>query len=367
MIGSAVNPLIDGRSQCPRIHKHAPSQKAMPMIVAPSSRASIPNPGVDEPDQSLHSCVPNVAWPSNATPPGGKPGTTGALTIDVEEWFHAHNLAVDPAEWNTLPSRIESQMAGLLELLDRAGVLATCFVLGWVARRHPRLVHALHAHGHEVACHGDAHVPIFKQAPATFAQDIRRAKDSLEDLIGAPVRGYRAPSYSITAETLWALDELEQAGFTYDSSIYPVRAPHGRYGMPGAPLGPHRIRPQLWEFPLPTVRLGGCRLPAATGAYLRLWPLGVTRLAFRQYRRLGLPVVVNVHPWELDPAQPRRTVSWTKRMLHYSNLAGTRSRLVALLPHCRWRRLDGWLRTLHETPLAPIECPLTWPASVRSI
>ncbi len=283
---------------------------------------------------------------------GKQAGTIGSLTIDVEEWFHAHNLAVDPSEWNSLPSRIESQMAGLLAWLDRAGIPATCFVLGWIARRHPRLVNSLHAHGHEIACHGDAHVPIFNQSRAEFAQDIRRAKASLEDMIGAPVHGYRAPSYSISPQTAWALDELQNAGFAYDSSVYPVRAPHRRYGVPGAPLGPHRVRPNLWEFPLPTVRLGPWRLPAATGAYLRLWPQGVTSLAFRQYRRLGLPVVVNVHPWELDPAQPRRAVSWTKRILHYSNLAATRSRLVALFPMRRWRRLDWWLRAVRPGSVA---------------
>lgn len=316
------------------------------MVSSSDSRACAPTP-------SSPSAIPLAKAPPAAEPPLSHAGTIGALTIDVEEWFHAHNLAVDPSEWNELPSRIEPQMTGLLALLDRAGIRATCFVLGWIARRHPRLVLALHAHGHEIACHGDAHVSIVDQSKTAFAQDIRRAKASLEDLIGARVYGYRAPSYSILPQTSWALDELQNAGFAYDSSIYPVRAPHGRYGVPGAPLGPHRIRPNLWEFPLPTVRFGRCRFPAATGAYLRLWPRGVTALAFRQYRRLGLPVVVNVHPWELDPAQPRRAISWKKRVLHYTNLSATRSRLAALFPMRQWRRLDGWIPAGDRSSFAP--------------
>jgi len=269
----------------------------------------------------------------------------GAMTIDVEEWFHAHNLRVSEDEWTLLPSRVELEVDRLLMLLAETRTTATFFVLGWVAERSASLVRRIRAAGHEIASHGYLHRSILSQSPADFRADIRRGKTLLEDIVGSPVRGYRAPSYSITSATSWALTEIREAGFSYDSSIYPVRAPHGRYGIAGAPQHPFEAVAGLWEYPLPVVNLLGRFLPAATGAYLRIWPMAVHRLAVRQYQRRKQPLVINVHPWELDVDQPRRAVSWRRRFLHYTRLSQTRDRLHDLLTRGRFTsigQLEAW-------------------------
>ncbi|MBI4718809.1 MAG: DUF3473 domain-containing protein [Planctomycetes bacterium] len=263
---------------------------------------------------------------------GSTPGLpVGAITIDVEEWFHARNLHITPVRWSELPSRVERSIVELLELLARHEVQATFFVLGWVAHRHAAMVRRIHNAGHEIASHGYWHHPVDRLTPAQFRGDVRASKAVLEDLVGEPVHGYRAPGYSISRSTLWALDELADAGFAYDSSIYPARAPHGRYGIRDAPRVPYQIRPGLWEFPLPTFSVLGYRVPAATGAYLRLWPFAVTRFALRQNRKRCVPVIVNVHPWELDPQQPRWPAHWWERALHYTSLGATAGRLERML------------------------------------
>ena len=258
------------------------------------------------------------------------------MTVDVEEWFHAHNLQVPEDEWESLPSRVEYGVNELLKLFAETGTTATFFVLGWVAERNGALVRQIRAAGHEIASHGYAHRSILAQSPSDFRTDIRRAKALLEDIIGGPVRGYRAPSYSITSATSWALQEIRAAGFSYDSSIYPVRAPHGRYGIAGAPRHPFSVSDGLWEYPLPVVRLLGKDFPAATGAYLRIWPMAVHRLALRQYQRAGAPLIINTHPWELDSDQPRRAVPLRHRLLHYTRLNQTRTRLLDLLTRGRF-------------------------------
>ena len=259
------------------------------------------------------------------------PRSLNALTFDVEEWFQAENLKIPRAQWSELPSRLERPINETLALLDRYDTRATFFVLGWVASRQTVLIRRIRAAGHEIASHGYAHQPINQQSRVKFRDDVYASKLVLEDLLGEPITGYRAPGYSINHDTGWALDILGELGFAYDSSIYPVRAPHGRYGLPGAPLRPYRIRNRLWEFPLPTVSILGYRLPAATGGYLRLWPYRLTERAFRQNHRRGVPVVVNVHPWELDPDQPRQSAPLWNRTLHYTRLQTTRGRLARLL------------------------------------
>lgn len=258
-------------------------------------------------------------------------GPLGAMTVDVEEWFHAHNLGVPEDGWCDLPSRVEIGVSALLLLFAETRTKATFFVLGWVAERQPELVRRIRDAGHEIASHGHMHRVIQDQSVDEFRADIRRSKVLLEDLIGGPVRGYRAPSYSITRDTTWALSEIRQAGYTYDSSIYPVRAPHGRYGIPGAPKQRHEPIIGLHEYPLPIVNMLGVEFPAVTGAYLRLWPMAVHLLAMRQYHRRGAPLIINVHPWELDPDQPRRVTSFRHRLLHYSRLHQTGDRLHDLL------------------------------------
>lgn len=266
----------------------------------------------------------------------------GAMTVDVEEWFHAHNLSIPSEAWETLPSRVEHGVNELLSLFSETKTTATFFVLGWVAQRQKGLIRRIRECGHEIACHGQAHRSIHEQSPVAFRADIRRAKSLLEDLTGRPARGYRAPNYSVTRATWWALEEIRAAGFAYDSSIYPVRAPHGRYGIVGMPKRPFEVLPGLWEYPLPVVRLLGKDWPAATGAYLRLFPMAVHRLALRQYRRRREPLVLNVHPWELDPHQPRRAAPLPRRVLHYSRLAQTRERLRDLLERAAFTSIESW-------------------------
>ena len=253
---------------------------------------------------------------SEATHTTEAPSALNALTVDVEEWFQADNLKIPHVKWTELSTRLEGPINDILALLEQHDTLATFFVLGWVASRQAALVRSIRAAGHEIASHGYAHQPISRQTPAKFRNDARASKLVLEDLLGEAIAGYRAPGYSVTSKTRWALDILEELGFRYDSSIYPVRAPHGRYGLPGAPLYPHRIRSRLWEFPLPTVSVLGYRLPVATGGYLRLWPFRLTQRAFHQNRIRGIPVVVNIHPWELDAEQPRQSASLWNRTLH---------------------------------------------------
>ncbi len=254
-----------------------------------------------------------------------------ALSFDVEAWFHAHNLGIPQDQWSSLPMRLDKPVDTILALLDNHHVRATFFVLGWVAQKSPELVKRIHAAGHEIASHGYFHVPVTEMTPARFRNDVRLSKLLLEDLTGSTVLGYRAPSYSITQATLWALDELASLGFAYDSSVYPCQSPHGRYGLDGASLSPFRTDSGLWEYPLPTVSLFGKRLPAATGAYLRILPNAVTNMAFKQNTHHRCPVVVNIHPWELDPDQPRRAINPSLHFRHYTKLGATAGKLETLL------------------------------------
>ena len=280
-------------------------------------------------------------------------GATGAFTVDLEEWFHAHNLRIAEEDWAALSSRVTQPVEQILELLQDHGVRGTFFVLGWLARRQPALVRRIHAAGHEIASHGFAHRSIQTQARREFFEDISAAKALLEDLVGERVLGYRAPSYSITPSTSWALDEIEGAGYAYDSSIYPARLPGLRYGWRGARLVSHPLRPALWEFPLPVMKVGPLRIPVLTGAYLRLWPLSVSLLALRSHARAGRPAILNVHPWELDAAQPRRPLSLLRRIRHYARLHQTRSRLEQLLSVARFLPLCDHLHQQTVVRTAP--------------
>lgn len=251
-----------------------------------------------------------------------------ALTIDVEDYFQvtAFEGVVNRRDWVVYPSRVQDNTRRVLDLLDEYSLKGTFFVLGWVAEHFPALIHAIADRGHEVACHGYAHTLIYTQDQAAFRQDLRRAKGVLEKIIGRPVLGYRAPSYSITARSLWALDILIQEGFIYDSSVFPVH--HDNYGIPGAERFPHVIeRPDgcIHEFPPTTyaVEVFGRRLvaPIAGGGYLRLLPARLVRHAMRQINtRERQPVVLYFHPWEIDPDQPRIRASLKSRFRHYLNL-----------------------------------------------
>ena len=266
-----------------------------------------------------------------------------ALTVDVEDYFHvtAFTNDVDRARWGSFESRVERNTARLLELFAQHDVRATFFVLGWVAERYPRIVRDLQAAGHEIACHGLTHQLIYKQTPALFREETLRAKAVLEDQAGTAVIGYRAATYSIVRQSMWALDILEESGFLYDSSIFPVR--HDLYGVPDAPRGPHRVASgRLLEVPLTTVTVAGQRLPCAGGGYFRLLPYSVFRWALRRVNSLdGMPAIFYMHPWEIDPHQPRiATASWKSRFRHYVNLGATEQRLARLLSDFRWGRMD---------------------------
>jgi polysaccharide deacetylase family protein (PEP-CTERM system associated) len=257
-----------------------------------------------------------------------------ALTIDVEDYYHVSGFehCVSRSQWSRFESRVERSTHRLLDRLDEAGTTATFFVLGWVAQRHPRLVRAIAAAGHELGCHSYWHRLIHEQTPAEFRLDLRRGRDVLHNILGRPVDAYRAPSFSITRDSLWALDILREEGFRFDSSIYPIH--HDRYGMTGTPPGPHRIdvpAGSLWEFPPPVWRILGYPLPVGGGGYFRLYPYALTRRGLRAINKRGRPFAVYLHPWELDPDQPRLNPGWTRAFRHYVNLHRTEGRLVRLL------------------------------------
>jgi len=262
-----------------------------------------------------------------------------ALTIDVEDYFHvtAFEKCIARESWKTCTPRVEENTRATLDLLDEFSLKGTFFVLGWVAECFPKLVREICDRGHELACHGYGHQLIYAIGPDSFREDIRKSKTLLEDLGGRAVLGYRAPSYSITSKSMWALDILIEAGFTYDSSIFPVH--HDIYGMPDAPRFPHTIhrdRGSIQEFPLTTLPIKVLgkefRLPVAGGGYLRLLPVALLKHALIKINRQEKqPVVLYFHPWEIDPDQPKVPGAPLKsRFRHYVNLHKTRDKLRTL-------------------------------------
>jgi len=262
-----------------------------------------------------------------------------ALTVDVEDYFQvsAFERYVDRSKWDTYPLRVVENTSRVLDLFDEFSVKGTFFVLGWVADRCPALVRDICDRGHEIACHGYGHELVYKIGPERFRADIREAKAILEDQCGVQVNGYRAPSYSITSKSLWALEILVEEGFTYDSSIFPVM--HDLYGIPDAERFPHVIRTvagPLVEFPLTTlpIRLAWkkLRLPIAGGGYLRLLPVELLRYGVRRINEgEQQPTVLYFHPWEIDPDQPRIKAGLKSSFRHYQNLAGTENKLKKII------------------------------------
>lgn len=259
-----------------------------------------------------------------------------AFTVDLEDYFQvsAFDRAVRRDDWPSFDRRVVANTRRMLDLVDRHAVRATFFVLGWIAEREPDLVREVRARGHEIASHGYEHRLVYDQSPDAFRRDIRRSRDLLERLTGAPVVAYRAPSFSITKKSLWALEILAEEGFRIDASIFPIY--HDRYGIPDANPAIHKIatrRHPIWEIPGSTVRVGRLNLPVGGGGYLRLYPFPLTlRLLARINRKHGRPFILYVHPWELDPGQPRiKTGSRLTHFRHYRNLNKTEPRLDALL------------------------------------
>jgi polysaccharide deacetylase family protein (PEP-CTERM system associated) len=266
-----------------------------------------------------------------------------AMTVDVEDYFQVQAFAqcIDRSDWDVFPPRVELNTNRVLDQFDSAGVKATFFVLGWVAKRFPALIRRIVEDGHELACHGWDHARVDSQDPATFRADVRRTKALLEATGGVAVKGYRAATFSITARTLWAFPILRQEGYLYSSSINPIR--HDLYGMPDAPRVPFRPHPDgVMELPMTTVRLMGRNWPCAGGGYFRLLPTAVYRAGLRRVNRHDrLPGIFYFHPWEIDPAQPRiPNASWKSRMRHYTNLSRMEAKLDGLLRDFVWDRLD---------------------------
>ena len=261
------------------------------------------------------------------------------FTVDVEEHFQVLALApfIPRQRWETLESRAARNVERLLDLLARHSATATFFTLGWVAERQPAMVKAMAAAGHEVASHGYDHRKVTELTPEEFREQVRRAKAVLEDLSGQPCIGYRAPNYSIVAGREWALDVLLEEGYRYDSSLFPIRRPG--YGYAGGGRDPHWLqRPagRLLEVPPATVRLMGLNLPAAGGAYFRLLPPVLVHAALREAERRGQPGTFYMHPWEIDPGQPRFQVPFLTGLRHYGGLGGTWARLERLLRKFRF-------------------------------
>ncbi|MGA6826504.1 XrtA system polysaccharide deacetylase [Nitrospira sp. NS4] len=262
-----------------------------------------------------------------------------ALSFDVEEHFQVAAFWSEERRrgWDHCESRVEQNVNKILALLSVHGIHATFFLLGWVALKHQSLVTAIARHGHEIASHGFGHEMITTQQPRQFREDVRKSKGILEDIIGKPVHGYRAPSFTITPKTQWALPILVEEGYLYDSSIFPVQ--HDRYGMPGANPRCHRIETAsgpLWEVPPSTVLMGPVRLPIAGGGYFRLYPYPVLRRLLTRAAADGHPLIMYLHPWELDPDQPRMEGSLVSRFRHYLNLRKTEARLHRLVTDFRF-------------------------------
>jgi polysaccharide deacetylase family protein (PEP-CTERM system associated) len=278
-----------------------------------------------------------------------------ALTVDVEDWFHANALAkaAPRSSWPRLDSRVSANTLRLLDLFGRYDVRGTFFVLGWVAEREPALVRSIAAAGHEIACHGYSHQLVFRQSVREFRDETARAKRTLEDITGERVRGYRASTYSITAKSLWALDVLAELEFDYDSSIFPIR--HDVYGYPEADRWPGAISTpsgaRIVEFPMSTADVIGVRLPVCGGGYFRLLPYAYTRFGLNRVNAThDRPFVFYLHPWEIDTEQPRMNVGLLSRMRHYTNLHRTEARLERLLREFSFSTMQQVLGKLELLP-----------------
>jgi polysaccharide deacetylase family protein (PEP-CTERM system associated) len=278
------------------------------------------------------------------------------LSVDLEDYFHVEAFAsnIPRSTWSSFPSRVRNSTNRVLELLHRHRCRATFFVLGWIAQREPALVREVAQAGHEIACHSHLHRQIFRLTPKQFREDLRRSRQMIEDVSGRKVVGFRAPTFSVTRRSLWALETLAEEGFEYDSSIFPIR--HDLYGIPEACRWIHQQKlpsgRRIWELPPSTVRVGKMNVPFGGGGYLRLAPMAFTRWAIKKtHRRERQPFMIYFHPWELDPEQPRLQGSWKSRLRHYRGLNKTESRLEELLAAGIFQPFVNFVRTLeHGVP-----------------
>ena len=297
--------------------------------------------------------------------PAPAPRVVNAMSIDVEDYFHVSVFdgIVPRSTWGDMESRVCRNTERLLDIFDEHGVLSTFFILGWVAERHPHLVRAIADRGHEVASHGYAHRLVYDQTPDAFREDVRRAKHVIEDVSGCVAGGYRAPSYSVTPRSLWALDVLIEEGHSYDASIFPIR--HDRYGIPVSPREPFLVQRKdgaLMEVPGSTVRVGPLNLPVGGGGYFRILPYTWTRWGIGRLNEDARAAVFYLHPWEIDPDQPRLPAGWLGRFRHYRNLRLTEARLRSLLTDFRFAPVGALLRTRAHGATDPLmlALPYVW-------
>jgi len=289
-----------------------------------------------------------------------------AITIDVEDYFQvsAFDDYVSRDQWGSFESRVCQNTDRLLEIFAEHNTIGTFFVLGWVAERYPKLVRRIASAGHEIASHGYAHRLVYTQTAREFRDDLRRAKRVIEDACGVQVCGYRAPSYSITRRSLWALDVLLDEGYSYDASIYPIH--HDRYGIPDAPRHAFQVaadRGGMWELPGSTTQLAGKNLPIGGGGYFRLLPYTWTRYGIQTVNaQEQRPVVFYLHPWEIDPDQPRLRASAISRLRHYRNLHKTEPRLRRLLSEFKFHTARSLLEREAVAAIEQMSSPsATWP------
>lgn len=272
-----------------------------------------------------------------------------AMSVDVEDYFQVQAFAgiVPRSDWERWPGRVEANVERLLSLFEETGAYATFFVLGWVASRYPNLVRRIAACGHEIGSHGMSHRMLTELSPDEVLAEARDSRLLLEDLSGTRVEGYRAPSYTINRHTRWALKALVEAGYSYDSSIFPIRG--RRYGYPEGPTRPARISTgtsEIAEFPMTTIGIGPVRIPVLAGSYLRLLPAAVSVAAVHYQRFRRMPLVVNIHPWEVDPDQPTVGPSRRRAWSHYSRLGKTVGTLKRVLQIARFASVVECLVTL---------------------
>lgn len=271
---------------------------------------------------------------------------TCLFSIDVEDWFHILDISQAPgvSAWNNLPSRIEDNFLKILDLLQIKEVRATCFFLGWVATKYPHLVKEAHRRGHEVASHGYQHKLVYEMSPDRLLEDITRAKNVLEDLIGVQVDGFRAPGFSVTMETPWFFEIIHQAGYKYDSSVFPARRGHG--GQPGYNPKPHLIkatRDDLIELPVTVMTWLGCRVSFFGGGYLRFFPYSIIKRKALQIMGESQPVIWYIHPREIDPYHPRLPMNPVRSFKSYFNLKSTLPKLSRILEEFEWLTFSDYI------------------------
>lgn len=312
------------------------------------------------PDTTVSTSAPGAAATPAAMP--------HLLTFDVEEFFQVEAAAhaIGPDNWNQWPSRLQQPLQRILQMLADRNLRATFFILGWVAQRHPHLVRSIARAGHEIASHGMSHTMITRLSPAQFRNEIDTSRKILQDITGQDVIGYRAPTFSVVRRTAWAFRQLLAAGYLYDSSVYTVH--HDRYGVPDAPPQPHMALTQtpdahaadsvihaaerrpaaILEIPPLTMPIGPLQLPIGGGGYLRLLPVRLMALAINRCQRRGLPAMIYLHPWELDPCQPPIPIGRRQLWRHRIGLANAEKKLAWLLDHYRFAAVADCLPALHR-------------------